>query len=387
LGLCVCDADYTAGVDMFDTRVLYDDATGLVYRIDCLGSNTGVTVVWSLVLVALGVRVAYCVFAIKQHMRAMPNRWRQWRTNRTTQFLVFDLLCVCPLLMVTCCLKLANNQQSAMGTEVAVTVTYVMGIFLNSVLWTEFEINKYSILVKSNMAGVAGTASEQAVRQNRRLNHVHLASYLFLCVIPTLIAFACNKALGPVQSLEWVTLLVRNLGVCVWQALSMVTEYLVVVQTKKLLLPSLSSSSSLGARNVTATAGSGPMQSSDPHPAQSSALKVVAYIQSVARTHFREHALALFLYSMFCIPVLWPYQTYTMALMTILVILEMNPGRFVTLSKRTAHDAMQNNNAIVMMSGGVSPVHRGFNSHQEASSTNAAASWGLAPTVHAEGGD
>jgi len=39
----------------------------------------------------------------------------------------------------------------------------------------------------------------------------------------------------------------------------------------------------------------------------------------------------------FCIPELWPYQSYSMGLLAILLIFEMNVGKFVYQSAREAH--------------------------------------------------
>jgi len=134
-----------------------------------------------------------------------------------TKFLLFDLIIVIPLLVAAGGLKLSDNQSQSIGTEVPVTICFVFGVVLNVVLWSEFEMHKYKMLVRSTFMGPHTERGEAMVRLNKIMNRFLMLSYLLLGVVPTMFAFPLNKSLGPVASNEWIIIIVRNCGVIFWQ--------------------------------------------------------------------------------------------------------------------------------------------------------------------------
>jgi len=114
-------------------------------------------------------------------------------------------------------LKLSDSQSQSIGTEVPVTICFVFGVVLNVVLWSEFEMHKYKMLVRSTFMGPHTERGEAMVRLNKIMNRFLMLSYLLLGVVPTMFAFPLNKSLGPVASNEWIIIIVRNCGVIFWQ--------------------------------------------------------------------------------------------------------------------------------------------------------------------------
>jgi hypothetical protein len=139
-------------------------------------------------------------------------------------------------------------------------------------------------------------------------------SYLGFNVAPTLAALSLAQGLGPVASNEWLVIIVRNIGVVLWQLSSLAGSYLLLTEARTLYAHTAAS----GADKTS--------EASSEHVHRSAAVqRVVERIEGDTRhimvtVHFRGreltrirkllNVLVLIIYAIFSVPVTWPFQTF-----------------------------------------------------------------------------
>jgi hypothetical protein len=237
-GLCLCDEAWDAGADLFELRVATTDA-GQVLAVDCSVPLAGVRTAWAIFLFFCMYRFvfAYLSFARQVREQGVDVHSFMFRT------LAFDL-CVCtPLFTATALLRLTDSPQTphVIGTDLATTLVFVTGTLATVSAWAMFEIHQFSLLcVGNNLGDHAGT--KRGIERQSTTNYLLVASYGFLTILPTVVALGLDKAKGPVASGEFIIIIVRNVGVVVWQICALVGAILMQREISSLLTGKLTSS-------------------------------------------------------------------------------------------------------------------------------------------------
>jgi len=207
--LCQCDAWYTGGMDMFDTRAAYVDGAWL--SLSCQQSVVGVLVMWSLLLVLLSVRVYGVSHALVHRCRRRGlDKVELLYDDLAYSCLALDLFVLCPLFAATCVLKIVGE---VVGTDAAVTTVFVSVPVVYQVEHVRIATAEFAALVSTlNVSG-----RKRLVRAHRVVSVMGVASYVTLTVVPTLAALGVTRApnaslQGPLCNYEIVLLILRNVG-------------------------------------------------------------------------------------------------------------------------------------------------------------------------------
>jgi len=231
--LCKCDPGYSPGMDMFDARVA--NTNGERLGLDCSLSVVGQTVMWSL-CAALVFWRCYSVAVVLAHRcrsrgipPTEPGSGPALAVLRTLRFLVYEdlayrcllseLVLITPFFLSTSLLKAVA--QDVIGTDVAVTVCFALTPLVYQYIQTNISLAEFAALVST----LSPTARARLTRAHRAVVVSGMVVYLLFTTVPTLAALGVTRApnanvVGPVCSNEYVLLLLRNVGVVSWQALS-----------------------------------------------------------------------------------------------------------------------------------------------------------------------
>lgn len=181
---------------------------------------------------------------------------------------------------------------------------------------------------------MASAQSFQLARHHRLLGQFIFAFYFVLNLIPLLIMLGLDKSRGPIASGEVTLLIIRNVGVLLWQVLQYLGNYWLKRETQ-LLLSSLNTSPLPGvedsgkevrrsARGVETDARpislSSPRAGTDPAHAP---LAIVQFLNDSQNTIRKGVVWTFICYAIATIPQFWPYQQYA-------TILAVAPATFTT---------------------------------------------------------
>lgn len=312
--MCLCDSAWNAGSDMFDSRRLGAFPSEL--QADCLVPDAGVIVLWTFLL-------ALCVVRCVEVVRVLNRRFREsnkaaWR-QRPVQLLLFDIIIATPLLVVPCCLKLADRHNTVLGSDTAFTIIFLLGISLVAAEWGFFQQQQFDTLVRSQY--VSATAqSTKMVRTHWRFQLGLILSYALLSVPPTLAALGLDHSISPVDNKEFVLLIIRNCGVVLWQMCALAGYAFMLAQVKAI-------QSSVHSSDKNASPGA---------PVGRSAQAVVVYLRSNVRSNVFKNSIAFVVYGISSIPPLWPFQSYTIPIIVMLLVHSMNPARVLNAANKAA---------------------------------------------------
>lgn len=358
LSACLCDAsEWTGGNDMFDMRISQMLPGGERLALDCTQSSVGVIVSWSFFLLLVLVRAAQNVRAlVEQCERKRPSRWQDIVKEMRFRALVGDLLTTVPLASAAAIMKIAtarSNDVVVIGSDPAFTVLFVVSIWCGLGTVVDFLHIQFATLVRSQID----------LKQNRKklyaasswLNILTFASYGVLNALPTMVALGLDKSLGPWDNNEYIIIIVRNLGVILWQVFQLWGSRHLSGQIQAIRhFASLqhhtdtNDSSSPSHKNQSIRA-SGQQESVPParlatqgsstalnlpasqQPASPSATdgKLEAIIEMMderRRDLLKTNVVVFLAYSTFTIPFFYPYQTYCLTVLAALGMLT-NPGR------------------------------------------------------------
>jgi hypothetical protein len=318
-GLCLCDDAWSAGSDLFQLRV------NGPFALDCVTPNAAVYVMWALFLAMALLKQKESGGALAHKCKSLSAVRRSLLTSQLTRLLVLDFTLATPLLMVAAVLKLANPRTAVLGSDVPFTLTLSFGVLCTASLWSAFQVMQFGALIVANFYHHNGKI--HGVLNVDKITQILLAlSYGLLTVLPTLCAFALDQTLGPWASGEWVIIVVRNIGVVVWQLCGLSGNILLIRQVKRL--------------NMTASMDAPNNSSKLENDKTSAAQRVVAYLTASAKTMLKTNLAILVLYSLFSIPFSWPFQTFSVCIAIIVMVRSYSMGKIVMATRQAAHLAM-----------------------------------------------
>ena len=163
--------------------------------------------------------------------------------------------------------------------------------------------------------------SEWMVRAHGALQVGLAGSYLLLTIVPTLVALGLDKSLGPIDSGEYVVLIVRNGGVIAWQVCAL-SGYVFMLRQVTTITSSVHSSD-----QPVAQQGGPPVKS---------AQNVLSFLRLNVRSNALKNGVALITYTLFSIPPAWPYNAFSIALAVILLMQTMSPAAVLNQANSAA---------------------------------------------------
>ena len=328
-GLCICDSAWNAGSDLFQLQVYGP------YALDCVLPDAAVIVFWAITLLVCLLKQKESVHALADKNPTLQKLQRSFYTDQLTRLLVLDLVIATPLLIVACCLKLADRQAAVLGSDLAFTLTLCTGVLLTASIFCKFQVLSFRILLMANFYQNAKTA--RILRQDEITQTLLALSYGILTVLPTLCAFALDQSVGPVQSGEWIIIVVRNIGIVLWQLFGLMGSALLLREVTKMHSTTQGSSNKTSDGPSLATVGAG------------SAKRVVEFLKSNFRGIFRTNAILLVLYAIFSIPFTWPFQTLSSSIAVTAMLRNYSLGKIVLASRKAAASGrpIASNNALV----------------------------------------
>jgi len=214
-GLCVCNDLYSGESDMFDLRVARM-ANGTWLSLDCPNPRIGVWTVFSAQLVFLAFRYFLIVIALIRQFkfkgRMRPKAALEYMPYRV---LLLETVLAGPILLGLPIQKLLP-EGLVIGTDPGPTLCLVIGTFLGSWAYNDFELSQFYALVKASSMDYE--THRRLMRRQSAVVWMTRVSYWFFAVVPSLVALGLDKSLGPVQSGEYILLILRNIGIVIWMA-------------------------------------------------------------------------------------------------------------------------------------------------------------------------
>jgi hypothetical protein len=319
--LCQCDWTAVAPNDVFDLRV---DPANRNLAIDCNTPRLAIQILSAILLAFTLARLVYSIKVIHHRFRQghAPKHWHQWFTVGTNRVVIIDIFCTVPLMACWPILRLSGDQ--IVGTDTAITI--VMPLSILSMTLT------YGDLQHQLFAAVIGTTFHKL--ENNSLLRLHgmliygiSASYFFVAVIPTLITLSFDKNLPPQENGLLIVLIIRNIGLLIWQICALLAARMTSVQVHNLI-------KSLG----------------EIHGVDTGA--VLAFVKNDEKEIIKKNFVALIAYILFSTPWMWTYQGIQMLMMAILGSSGMIPGKIIlgslqagaTISLKSDVSTRNNNN-------------------------------------------
>jgi len=280
---------------MFDLRVAtLPDGTSL--SLDCPNPSLGVTIVFTAQLVFFSIRQVLLLIALSMHIRHKRKvTFNFIRTYMPYRVLMFDGLIANPITLGFPIQKLLPNGFVA-GTDVGVTLCLVLGTFLITWAYNDFEYTQFHAIVRASSMNFE-LHNRLLVRQ-RKLMWMTKLSYSCFAIVPTLVALGLDKRLGPVKNYEFVALILRNIGIVIWVASQWVADLYMQREIRTII-------ASLQYMNL-GTQGASP---------------VLHYLNKHAKTSNRTAVIACLIWIFFSLPYFWPFQGYAMTIVSCLGIL------------------------------------------------------------------
>ena len=211
--LCVCNSLYSGESDMFDLRVArLPDGTWL--SLDCPNPRIGVYVIWSAQLLFLCCRELLI-------LRAMFSQFRykgRLTLKAALSYMPYRVLAVDGFIAGVILLGLPIQkllpEGLVIGTDIGPTLCLVLGTLFGTLAYNDFEFAQFRALVKASSMDFA--MHKQLLRRQRTVLGVTHFAYCFFSLVPSVVALRLDKSLGPIQNQEYVTLVLRNIGIIIW---------------------------------------------------------------------------------------------------------------------------------------------------------------------------
>jgi len=309
---------WNAGSDLFQLRVQGP------YALDCVQPDAAVIVVWALFLVASLIKQKHNLMALRNKNATLQQLRRSLYTDELTRLLVLDLVVATPLLIAAACLKLADRQTVVLGSDVAFTLLLTSGVLLTVVIWCAFQVMSFRVLVMAHL--FAANKVHRILFKDKGLQATLALSYGLLTLVPTLCALGLNQSVGPIQSSEWIIIVIRNIGVMVWQLCGLAGSLLLLKEVRLLQASTIVGPDSSGAKSLQST----------------SAKRVIEYLAANAKSIFRSNCLVLIIYSIFSMPLAWPYQTFGLCISLITLVRGYSLGKIILASRSAATNGTLN---------------------------------------------
>jgi hypothetical protein len=294
--LCQCDWNTIAPSDIFDLRV---DMSDLSLATDCVTPRLAIRIIAAIFLFAIVIRSYFDIQAIRLRIARghAPKKFSDLFTVSVNRILMIECFITVPFLTAWVILKLATDQ--VVSTDIGVTVVMSVGVVSMAIGHGELQHQLFAALISGHFK--KRVENIRLLRLNRSLHWGVICSYLFLCILPTLISLSFDKSLGPFNSGILTILIVRNMGMTIWQ-LCALGAAAITAQSVHHLVKTI-----------------GDLQGADTKA-------VLDFVKNDEKSIAKKNMVALAMYIAFSLPWLWPLQGIQMLLMGILACIGMMPG-------------------------------------------------------------
>jgi hypothetical protein len=299
--LCRCEDYWSGGTDMFDLRVAVDEF-GNDLAIACPNPVIAVLVVWSILFAATLHRQFYLIYAFYSRCKTKgkPKTIRKFFEYTPYRVLFFDGIFYNPWFIVAAGSKVFGRQ--VVGTDNLISWTMIVSITLMSFSVADFRIAQFS-----TFAGARTLNSDKTTRLLRIFSSIQFAQvllYLAIAGVPTLYALLFDKSLGPIASNEYITLIIRNIGIILWAGSQWVGIRKILRELKYLL-------------QITQNVGEGTTGTTN----------VLAFTQHLFKDMSAQFGIGMIGYFLFSLPWLWCYQAFSIGFFMTLPVFKNNMGK------------------------------------------------------------
>ena len=373
--LCSCVWTWSAGADLFELRPYPSEYPDL--QSDCLVPTPGLIVIWTLLLALLVLRFRDLAVALHRRLKEQAAKSaaaaaatrvskRPQLAKRPVQLMLVDALIATPLCVAATCYKLSDLHGVVLGTDVAFTVTLMCSVAIHATIWAVFQHLQFRVLAASQhlLATSRMFSFASSSQPGTRMLRAHFLLELGLCftyilftIVPTFTALGLNPAPGPVASGEYITLIVRNMGVVLWVSLALAAYMVLYRQVRSMELRSATEDSDGKAEERDAASngrivslrggggggggGGGVAPANKPAPASPAVgtQHVLAFLGKNVRSNAFRQSFALVTYTLFSIPPAWPYTSFNVAFGIIIVQVSMSPAKVMNAALSAASSA------------------------------------------------
>jgi len=267
-----------------------------------------------------------------------------------------DALIATPLCVAATCYKLSDLHGVVLGTDVAFTVTLMCSVAIHATIWAVFQHLQFRVLAASQhlLATSRMFSFASSSQPGTRMLRAHFLLELGLCftyilftIVPTFTALGLNPAPGPVASGEYITLIVRNMGVVLWVSLALAAYMVLYRQVRSMELRSATEDSDGKAEERDAASNGrivslrgGVAPANKPAPASSfGTQQVLAFLGKNVRSNAFRQSFAIVTYTLFSIPPAWPYTSFNVAFGIIIVQVSMSPAKVMNAAMSAGSSA------------------------------------------------
>lgn len=277
---CDCFPDYSGSADFFDAgKVLAPD--GRILALGCSNFRPAEIALWAVVLCFALLRMFYVskLFYEKYSKLKAKHAAQQLPfllNSFALKVLFFDMCTVFPLLTTVCALKISGK---TIGTDIGTTLLFIFSV-------VTFQVGN-EILAGEEFRVVTEYLPAEKKQQLRKLRFLLQltcwTAYAVGIICPYFISLAMDKSLGPIDNGQYITLLVRNLASYPW-CMSGSVANLMVFKRLEHLMSSLADSKSRGA---------------------------LQQMRQANMAFTRLYASVCLVFTVFSLPWLWGFQTYS----------------------------------------------------------------------------
>jgi hypothetical protein len=340
--LCQCSDGWSGSTDMFDLRILSTSAA-VTYSLDCPINNLAIEIIWCFTLATFSIRYLLSLVALISQIRShgIPSPSKKHviiKTNTTTttikgklrqiwrhtpyRVLFRDCFLSGPCLLALGILKIQQTSNGqpvyVIGTDISVTLLYVFGTLVFYYNTTSFTYVTIKALTRNG-----GDTFDKTVEKTYFVATSSVATYFLFACIPVLISLGTNKSLGPIQSFEYVVLLLRNIGCILHGIWVIIGLQLVKRETHKVRMVigiNPTTERAIIAQNIISTM-----------------IQKFTQLQRVA-------VFAISCHVVFMLPWLWPFQTYMIGILSGLIGFDGLGGVLLAI-KRASNTTKSNSNS------------------------------------------
>jgi hypothetical protein len=310
--LCECSDISSGATDMFDLRIINS------LSLDCPLPRIGEQIIWGIVatvvlvklimgIVTLGIMIKnYFLLPTNNNKTVTSTSTTTTTTTKTKSYK--DFLKIGPirvllidfsaniLLIIAILMKISSK--IAFGTEVFETILLSCGMTLSIFGQGVHVFSEFEILVDTYMRTYLGSA-----RVLERVYYFELSIapvYFILCFIPMLATLGLNRTLGPIMNNSFITLCIRNIGMFLYYIGEVVSIGRIIHYCDYII--------NNRGKNIASV--------DDP------AKIVIHFLETDSRRAVRLAFWYCILTFLFCIPFLWPFQTFFFAVFLLVMMWE-----------------------------------------------------------------